>query len=89
MSKGQASSIQKYLQRFKSKVKESMYLAHAAPVSAPSSFFALAHIHLAQALRGLLPPFSFSSSSSSRQQKNLKATSMEIEQRVELQINYF
>jgi hypothetical protein len=66
-----------------------MYLAHATPVSAPSSFYALAHVHQAQATKGsfLLP--SFSSSSSSRRQKSLKATSMEIKQRVELQINYF
>jgi hypothetical protein len=66
-----------------------MYLAHATPVSAPFFFFALDHIHQAQVLRGPLPPFSFSSSSSSRQQKSLKATSMEIKQRVELQIDCF
>jgi hypothetical protein len=71
--------MKKYLQRFKSKVKESMYLVHAAHVSAPSFFFALVHVRQAQVLRGLLPPFSFSSSSSSRQQKNSKAASMEIE----------
>jgi hypothetical protein len=66
-----------------------MYLAHATPVSAPFSFFALAHVHQAQAMKGSLPLPSFSSSSSSRQQKNLKAALMEIEQRVELQINCF
>jgi hypothetical protein len=66
-----------------------MYLAHATSVSVPFSFFALAHIHQAQVLRGLLPPFSFSSSSSSRQQKSLKATSMEIKQSTQLQINCF
>jgi hypothetical protein len=65
-----------------------MYLAHATPTSAPSFFYALAHVHQAQAMKGLLLLPS-SSSSSSRQQRSLKAPSMEIKQRAELQINYF
>jgi hypothetical protein len=66
-----------------------MYLAPVDSPSAPFFSYALAHVCQAQAMENLLPPFSFSSSSSSRQQKNLKASSMEIEQRVELQTNYF
>jgi hypothetical protein len=42
-----------------------MYLAHATSASAPSFFSILAHMRQVQALKGLLPPFSLFSSSSS------------------------
>jgi hypothetical protein len=66
-----------------------MYLAHATPASAPSFFSVLAHMHQAQALKGLLPPFSLFSSSSSRSISLLMAPSMEIKQSTQLQINCF
>jgi hypothetical protein len=66
-----------------------MHLALAISVSAPFFSYASVHIRQVQAMRGLFPFPSFSSSSSSRQLRPWKAPSMKIEQRDKFKVDCF